>query len=214
MGPRLRWRWRETPHQSSPEHCKEQVEEVARILSGLPWILGGGLAIPFTIGEFHREHCDIDILFDDRDFPAIEAAFARHGYGLWQHYTMSFFGALTGAWHVRVRSGGFLPRLRRRKLKFRDDTASPGARRLLRTADALPFRIRDGVLCTCDGRHRYPLTRALVGHRARTAAGHEIPCLAFEYVALLKGPRRERRDLLDFAIIRDLGRLPEGDWGV
>jgi hypothetical protein len=190
------------------------VEELAAILDGLPWILGGGLAIPFTLGEFHREHFDIDLLFDDRDFPAIEAAFAKRGYGLWQHYTMSLFGAFTGAWHVRVRQDGILPRIGRRRLKFRDDRPHQQDSRALEVLDALPFRVVDGVLCTSDGKHRYPLTRSMVGHRARSAAGHEIPCLAFEYVALLKGPRREPRDLHDFAVIRDFGRLPEGEWGL
>jgi len=213
MGLGLRWRWRNTPAVESPEFYVERIGELAKILDGLPWILGGGMAIPFTRGEFHRAHGDIDLLFEDRHFPEIEAAFARHGYALWQHYTMSLFGAFAGAWHVRVRSDGLLPRLRRRKLKFRDESGARRPPHLLAAVDALPFVIRDGVLCTCDGRHRYPLTTEIVGHRARSAAGHEIPCLAFEYVALLKGPRRDAKDLHDFAVIREYGRLPAGDWG-
>lgn len=212
MNAGLRWRWRQERVEEAPEVYRERIESLAEILHGLPWVLGGGLAIPFTRGEFHRPHIDIDLLFEHDVFPDVEAAFARAGYDLWQHYTMSLFGAFTGAWHVRVRHDHPLVRLRTRKLKFRDRTGSRPP--LLATVDALPYRIADGRLCTCDRRHCYPITRPLVGHRVRTAAGFEIPCLDFEYVALLKGRRRDHKDLVDFALIRDAGLLPEGDWGV
>ncbi len=213
MGPGIRWRWREGHVAEPREVYADRIGELAAILDGLPWVLGGGLAIPFTRGDFHREHTDIDLLFDDNDFPAIEAAFRRHGYSLWQHYTMSLFGAFTGAVHVRLRPHSLLARIRRRRLKFRDDTGRRCRPHLLAAIDALPFRIRDGVLHTCDRRHHITLTHPLVGYRARSAAGHEIPCLHFEYVARLKGARRDPKDLHDFAIIRECGLLPEGDWG-
>jgi hypothetical protein len=213
MAAGVRWRMKTPIEEKAPELQRARVEELAAMLVGIPWILGGGLAIPLTRGEFHRDHTDIDLLFDDAEFPRIEQRFADYGFSLWQHYSMSFFGHFAGAWHLRVRSDGFLARIRRRKLKFRTPDPRPDSVRL-QTVDALPFRIHDGRIITCDGRHSYPLTRPLVGHVAHSAAGHPIPCLSFEYVALLKGPRREQKDLEDFAIIRDFGRLPAGDWGV
>jgi len=213
MGAGLRWRWHEAQVAESPAVYAERIGELAAILDGLPWILGGGLAIPFTRGDFHRAHTDIDLLFEDRHFPLIEAAFARHGYELWQHYAMSFFGAFSGAWHVRLHHDSFLARIRRRKLKFRDARGGRQKPHLLAAIDALPFRIEDGVLQTCDGRHRFALKHPMVGHRAQSAAGHEIPCLHFEYVARLKGTRRDPKDIQDFALIRERGLLPEGDWG-
>jgi hypothetical protein len=209
----LRWRMRTPIAEKSPSLQRARVEELAAILVGIPWILGGGLAIPFTRGEFHREHSDIDLLFDDAEFPRIEERFQQYGFSLWQHYSMSLFGFLAGAWHVRVKSTGVLACLRRRKLKFRTRDPQEESVRL-QSVDALPFRIRNGRINTCDGRHSYPMTRPLVGHIAHSAAGHPIPCLSFEHVALFKGPRREHKDLQDFAIIRDFGRLPAGDWGV
>jgi len=209
----VRWRKQTPVGDKAPELQRARVDELASMLVGIPWILGGGLAIPLTRGEFHRDHTDIDLLFDNADFPRIEARFATYGFSLWQHYAMSFFGHFAGAWHIRVKSSGFLARVRRRKLKFRTGDPQPESVRL-QTVDALPFCIANGRINTCDGRHSYPLTRPLVGHVAHSAAGHPIPCLSFEYVALLKGPRRDKKDLQDFAIIRDFGRLPAGDWGV
>lgn len=210
----IRWRWRESKQAEPPDAYAERIGELADILDGVPWVLGGGLAIPFTRGEFHRVHTDVDLLFEERHFPAIHEAFVARGYELWQHYTMSLFGAFTGAVHVRLRPDSLLARIRRRKLKYRDATGRRGPSHLLASVDALPYRIVDGQLRTCDGRHRFSLVRPVVGHRARSAAGHEIPCLDLEYVARLKGPRREARDIVDFALIRDAGLLPEGDWGV
>jgi hypothetical protein len=154
------------------------------------------------------------LLFDDAAFPDIEAAFARSGYVLWQHYTMSFFGALHGAWHLRVREHSLPARVRRRKLKFRYDASRHREVPALQCVDALPFRTFGKVLHTCDGRHRIPLVAPIVGHVARTARGHAIPCLHLSYVAQLKGPRRDPKDLVDFARIRDVGLLPAGDWGL
>lgn len=212
----IRWTWRgdEPRSEADPSQLPAAIEELAEILDGLPWVLGGGLAIPFTRGSFHRPHADVDVLFEDRHFPEIAAAFAHRGFELWQHYTMSLFGAFGGRLHIRVHPSHPLARIRRRRLKFRDLSGRRAASDLLVAVDALPFRLVDGMLCTCDGRHRFALTRPVVGYRAQTAAGYEVPCLDFEYVARLKGPRRDPKDLQDFTIIRDRGLLPEGDWGV
>lgn len=188
------------------------ISDIAAILDGIPWVLGGGLAVPMTLGSFARYHDDVDLLFDDAVFPQVEAAFARAGFALWQRFPMTFFGAWPGAIELRVHQGDLLPRLRRRKLQFHRDGAAPLG--VLRTVDALPFRIVDGVLCTCDRRQRVPLTLPLVGYVARTPAGHAVPCLHLSYVAILKGGRREPKDLLDYARIRDVGLLPAGDWGI
>jgi hypothetical protein len=214
MAARLRWRWHAREQRAAPSCGPDCIAELAAILDGLPWVLGGGLAIPFTLGEFHRVHDDVDLLFDDAAFPDIEAAFARSGYVLWQHYTMSFFGALHGAWHLRVREHSLPARVRRRKLKFRYDASRHREVPALQCVDALPFRTFGKVLHTCDGRHRIPLVAPIVGHVARSARGHAIPCLHLSYVAQLKGPRRDPKDLVDFARIKDVGLLPAGDWGV
>lgn len=192
----------------------DRIGELAAVLSGIPWVLGGGLAIPFTLGEFQRTHDDVDLLFHDEHFPAIERAFARAGYSLWQRYPMSFFGAWPGALELRVTQASALARIRRRKLQFHPYESGVGSTRLPRSVDALPFRIRSGMLLTCDGRRRVPMTVPVVGHIARSAAGHAIPCLHLTYVAHLKANRREPKDLLDYARIKNVGLLPAGDWGV
>ncbi|MBX3134145.1 MAG: hypothetical protein KF689_12260 [Gemmatimonadaceae bacterium] len=212
MAARLEWHWRRRGERAATACDPGCIDELAEILDGLPWVLGGGLAIPFTLGTFHRQHDDVDLLFDDAAFPAIEAAFARAGYSLWQHYTMSLFGALRGAWHLRLNEHSLPARMRRRKLKFRRDDVQQARR--LRCVDALPFRIFGSVLHTCDGRHHIAMQAPIVGHVARSSGGHAIPCLHLSYVAQLKGPRRDPKDLIDFARIRDVGLLPAGDWGV
>lgn len=209
----IRWRRKRTDDRFVDDATvRRRIAELAAILDGIPWVLGGGLAVPMTIGSFARYHDDVDLLFDDAQFAAVERAFARADFSLWQRFPMSLFGAWPGALELRVRQDGLLPRLRRRKLQFhRNGDVRVGP---LRAVDALPFRIRDGVLCTCDGRQRVPLSVPLVGHVARTPAGHAVPCLHLTYVAILKGGRREPKDLLDYARIRDVGLLPSGDWGI
>lgn len=192
----------------------ERIGELAAVLSGIPWVLGGGLAIPFTLGEFQRVHEDVDLLFHDQHFPDIERAFARAGYALWQRYPMSFFGALRGTFEVRLSQASLPARIRRRKLQFRPFDNGLAPTKLPRSVDALPFCIRDGWLRTCDGRRQVPLTVPVVGHVARSGAGHAIPCLHLTYVAHLKAGRREPKDLQDYARIKRVGLLPAGDWGV
>lgn len=212
MRPRIRWRRKQSESRTVDDATlRRRISELAAILDGIPWVLGGGLAVPMTLGSFTRSHYDVDLLFDDAQFPAIERAFTKAGFALWQRFPMSVFGRLRGAFELRVHEHWLLPRLRRRKLQFRADV---GHESQLQVVDALPFRIVDGVLCTCDRRQRVPLTVPLVGHVARTAAGHEVPCLHLSYVAMLKGGRREPKDLHDYERIKAVGLLPAGDWGI
>jgi hypothetical protein len=209
----IRWRWKTAGDRCVDDATmRRRIAELAAILDGIRWVLGGGLAVPMTLGSFARYHDDIDLLFDDAQFPAIERAFAGAGFALWQRFPMTLFGAFPGALELRVRQDGLLPRLRRRKLQFHP--SRPRGAEALQVVDALPFRIVDGVLCTCDRRQRVPLTVPIVGHVARTPQGHAVPCLHLTYVALLKGGRREPKDLLDYARIKDVGLLPAGDWGI
>jgi hypothetical protein len=201
--PRIALRRDGAPVAEDPAAYRDRLAELAGILHGIPWMLAGGLTIPVTLGAFYRPHFDVDIAFSIEEFPRIECAMQRAGFQLWTYFPMSLFGACRTSLHVPVRADGRLARWRMRKLKFRDASGRRPVPHLLAIVEALPFRVVDGVLTTCDGRHRLPLDRPLVGHRTTTACGHEIACLDLHYVARLKKSKSEPKHWLDLAVLND-----------
>jgi hypothetical protein len=191
-----------------PSHYMGRLESLASILSGIPWILAGGLTIPLTLGGFYRRHFDVDVAFPVEEFPCVEASMRRAGYYLSTYFPMSLFGAFRCALSAPVRRDGWLVRRRPRKLKFRE--VRRGAPHLLTSIDALPYRISDGRFVTCDGRFAFPLVEPLVGHRFVTRHGHDIPCLHLHYVGAIKETIVEAKHTLDLQVIasRALPALP------
>lgn len=66
-----------------PSLYLERLGELAAILTDVPWLLAGGLAIPLTLGGFYRRHYDVDVAFPLEAFPGVDAAMRRAGYYLW-----------------------------------------------------------------------------------------------------------------------------------
>jgi hypothetical protein len=200
-----RWeiRRREPDVGEAPEVYENRLRELARILHGVPWMLGGGLAVPLTLGHFYRRHYDVDILFPWTAFPAVEAAMRCAGYDLSTHFPMSLFGAFPFAVHVPYTSEGWLSRWRTRKLKFRDASGGRFSPHLLAVVEAFPFRIEGNEYVSCDGRHRHRLVRPLLGHQHDLGDGISIQCIDLHYVDKLKGPRDIPRDRVDRALIRE-----------
>jgi hypothetical protein len=184
-----------------PARYWEQLDELAAILHGTPWALAGGAAVAVTIGRFYRPHYDIDIVFPLTAFAEIERAMLRADFQLYTHYPLSLLGLVRGAVHVPVRATGRLAQRRLRKLKFRDVSGrrSPP----LAIVEAFPYVTDDTHYFTCDGRHRFPLSRPIVGHVHITSAGHAIPCYDLEYVAHYKWSKAEPKHFEDLAVIAD-----------
>lgn len=195
---------RRDPHESAedPSAYMARLEELAEVLHGIPWMLGGGLAIPVTIGRFYRKHFDLDIVFPVEAFADVEAAMRRAAFRLWTYFPFSLFGRMRSSIHLPVRASGWLARRRMRKLKFRDASGRRQAPHLLSVIEAYPYRIENECLVTCDGRHRIPLIHPIVGHRHRTRRGHEIACFDLSYVAYFKVLKREPKHAVDLDVIR------------
>jgi hypothetical protein len=179
----------------------ERLSDLAAMLRGIPWLLAGGLAVSSTLGRYYRPHHDVDIAFPVEYFGAIEDAMRRGGYYLSTHFPISLFGFARFSISVPLRSDGWLARRRMRKLKFRDHTGRRRTPHLLGVVEALPFRVQDGCVVTCDGRHRLPLVRPLAGNRFCTLAGDEIHCLDLHYATALLPKHREPKHALDLAMI-------------
>jgi len=184
----------------APEAYLHRLGELAGILRGLPWLLAGGLTIPLRIGRFYRRHYDVDIAFPVEALPDIDAAMRAAGFYLSTHFPMSLHGRCRFAVSVPLRHDGWLARHRPRKLKYRDGTGTRAAPHLLAAVEALPFRLADGCLLTCDGRHRLPMVRPLAGHRARVGS-EEIDCLDLHYVAELKRGGGDPKHALDLSVV-------------
>jgi hypothetical protein len=189
-----------TPPAEEPGAYLGRLAELAGILQGIPWLLAGGLTIPLLVGRFYRPHYDVDVAFPVEVFPDVDRAMREAGFYLSTHFPMSVAGRCRFAVTVPLRHDGWLARHRPRKLKYRDATGTRAAPHLLAAVEALPFRVEDGCLRTCDGRHRLPLVRPLAGHRAR-AGSHEIECLDVHYVAALKRGRGEAKHALDLSVV-------------
>lgn len=194
------------PVAEDPSVYWDRLSELAAILDGLPWALAGGLAVPVTTGSFYRRHYDVDIIFPWAAMPEIEAAMRRARFELRTHFPFSFFKMLRGALHVSVSSTGALVRRRMRKLKFRDTS---GRRHLpFAIVEAFPYWIEDGMMISCDGHQRVPLTKPLIGYRHVTPGGPEIPCHDLDYVAACMRGRREPKHARDLSVIAEHLRLP------
>jgi hypothetical protein len=185
-----------------PSAYMDRLEELAEVLHGLPWMLGGGLAIPVTLGRFYRSHYDLDIVFPVEAFPDIEAAMRRASFQLWTYFPFSLFGRVRSAIHLPVRAGGWIAQRRMRKLKFRDASGQRRRPHLLSLIECYPYRLEDNCIVTCDGRHRIPLIHPIVGHRHTTSRGHEIACFDLSYVAYFKVLKREPKHAEDLNVIR------------
>lgn len=189
-----------TPSAEDPSAYLGRLGKLAAILNGIPWILAGGLAIPLTLGAFYRRHYDVDVAFPAGAFEDVDRAMRSAGFYLSTHFPMSVHGRLKFSVTVPLRHDGWLARRRPRKLKYRDTDGAGPTPNLLASVEALPFEIADGCLRTCDGRHRLPLVRPLVGHRARVGS-HVIDCLDLHYVAALKRRCRDPKHALDLSVV-------------
>ena len=178
----------------------QRLGELAGVLSGIPWLLAGGLTIPLRLGRFYRRHYDVDVAFPVESFGDVDQAMRGAGFSLSPHFPMSGHGRFRFAVSVPLRHDGWLARRRPRKLKYRDATGMRAAPHLLAAVEALPYRIEDGCLRTCDGRHRLPLVRPLAGHRAQVGS-HEIQCLDLHYVSALKRGGGDPKHALDLSVV-------------
>lgn len=190
----------EQPSAEDPAEYHARLDELAGILTGIPWMLAGGLTIPLRLGLYYRRHHDVDIVFPVEAFGSVDDAMRRAGYFLSTHFPMSLHGRMRFAVSVPLRHDGWLARRRPRKLKYRDATGLRPPPHLLHAVEALPFRIVDGCIATCDGRFRFPLVRPLAGHRVRVGA-HEIDCLDLDYVTAIKRAYRGSKHALDLSVV-------------
>jgi len=179
----------------------ERLSELAGILDGIPWLLTGGVTIPLRLGEFYRRHGDIDVAFPVEAFADIDRAMRAAGFYLARGMPMSFFGRMRFSVCVPIRCDGWFVRHRPRKLRYLDDTGARTRPHLLTRVDAFPYRITDGRFTTLDGRYEFPLDRPLVGHRFRTAGGHEISCLDLHFVAEIKRRTGDPKHALDLSVV-------------
>lgn len=65
------------------------LDNLAKNLAGLEWMVAGGLSIPLTTGKFYRNHEDLDILVKKEHLSGLVKAIQTSGYALFSRKACS-----------------------------------------------------------------------------------------------------------------------------
>lgn len=167
------------------------IDEVADFLDGECWHLGGGVSIALSIGEFYREHSDLDIVVHVRDLPGIHDRLASRDYRLYSRKLMNH-GTFGIAVYLPARPGGWMMALHPHRLCF----VHRGARvtnAYLSKLDLFLYDERGAEYVALDGDFRIRKSHPVTGHVHRTRSGRHVRCLNLhymrEFVARRHGPR-------------------------
>lgn len=175
----------------------ESIHALCRMLDEIPWLLAGGLAVPFTLGGFFREHDDIDIMVPCASMPAACIQFRSAGYQLFKRVIFSH-NARSIVVRYPVEPGTEVrPNLNYAMLRLKDQSKY----RILDKIDIHPYQIKDGIL---ESDYRGPMLEvsdSVQSLSIKTGHKTQFKCLDLRYVARLKQARHGTKHQIDLIAI-------------
>ena len=185
-----------TPHRDETFYF-ESVHTLCLILKDVPWLLAGGLAVPFTLGRFFREHNDIDVMVPFTSMPSACVQFRSAGYQLYKrviasHNTRSVIIRYPVRNITKIK-----PNLNCSMLRIKGD----GQYGILDKIDMHPFETKNGVLLSDYRGPILEVNAPLHSDPIETGLDTQFQCLALSYVARLKRVRHGVKHQIDLVAI-------------
>ncbi len=175
----------------------ESLHTLCRIMDNVPWLLAGGLTVPFTLGKFFREHHDIDIMVPFTSMARVTVKFRSAGYRLFKRVIVSH-NARGFVVRYPVREiAGIKPSLNCAMLKVKGHCVH----QILRKIDIHPYQITDGVLLSDYRGPALAVNRSIKGCPIETGHDTQFRCLDLPYVARLKQARHGVKHEIDLIAI-------------
>lgn len=175
----------------------ESLHALCRILNDVPWLLAGGLAVPFILGRFFREHSDIDIMIPVESMSSAYKRFRLAGYRLFRRVIVSHQGRRLVIRYPIASVTDIKSNLNCAMLKVEKRSAPL----IMQKIDIHPYKIESGFLVSD---YRGPTLKIEASIKsAPVHTGHETSfrCLNLSYVARLKLSRHGVKHLIDLAAI-------------
>ncbi len=169
----------------------EAIDTVAAYLGDERWHLGGGVSVALSIGDFYREHSDLDIVVQTSDLPGVYRRLVAHDYRLYSRKLMNH-GRFGLAVYLPTRPGGWVMALYPHRLCFVHREAQI-RNAYLSKLDLFLYDTRGTEYVALDGDFRIEISQPVTGHVHHTRSGRRVRCLNLhymrEFIARRGGPR-------------------------